>query len=159
MTADDRALVQRKLAAVLEREALPAPAVALMHEGVPQAKQRAGRFRGRSFNPPATARAERDLGYCFRSTVIDRPWLSNVAIVAVFYFPDRRRVDAENCMKTVMDAATKANVWRDDSQVTAQASWIELDAERPRTLIALCRTTSSLDRTVPMKKRGASLPL
>lgn len=131
---------------------------ALTAEGPPQAWQRAGMFGGRRhYTPKETRKAEKDLATLFKATIADRPWLTNIAIVAVFFFADRRRRDADNCMKLVMDAATKAHVWHDDSQVTAQAAFVEFDPARPRTVIALSPTTSSLDRTVPAKLRHGGL--
>lgn len=36
---------------------------------------------------------------------------------ATFYRADNREVDCDNLLKTLMDAATYAGVWRNDSQV------------------------------------------
>lgn len=128
-----------------------------MGEPVPWA--RAGSFKGRRFTPVKLKNAERDLAMGIRSGLLtDAPLLSNVAIVGVFFISNRRRVDVDNLMKTVLDAGTQAGAWRDDCQVTAQAAFAELDRARPRTLIALCETRSSLDRTVPASRvRGALL--
>ena len=67
--------------------------------------------------------------------------------------PDRRRTDSDNLEKLVMDAATKARVWHDDCQVTAKVVAVELDPVHPRTVVALCPATSSLDRTVGQRAR------
>lgn len=122
---------------------------AFVHVGAPIAKGRP-RFSAqhkRCFTPKRTQSAERDLVYAFR-VALDRraTLLDTVAIVALFYLPTRRRVDADNLMKLVMDAATAAAVWKDDSQVIAQAALVELDVARPRTVVALCPYTGTLTR-------------
>lgn len=122
--------------------------VAFEHPGDPASKARP-RFtsRGnRTYTPTRTLIAQRALAERFQSAMKGRMIEGNVAIAAVFYRPNRQRIDADNLMKLVLDAATAAGVWLDDSQVTAQASVVELDAERPRTLVALGPTTSSLSR-------------
>lgn len=123
---------------------------AFVHVGAPIAKGRP-RFSAqhkRTFTPARTVHAERDLVYAFR-VALDRraTLLDTVAIVALFYLPTRRRVDADNLMKLVMDAATAAHVWKDDSQVIAQAALMELDTDRPRTVVALCPYFGTLTRT------------
>lgn len=156
----DRELALATLGALRRDPVLPERTTVIVHPGRPQPKARARTFKGRYFTSKETAKAEQALLTTFRLEVLERPWMCNVAIVAIFYRPTRQRTDLDNLMKLVMDAATKANVWRDDSQVTAQASFIELDPVNPRTVIALCPATSTLDRTVPLKKRGSpSLPL
>ncbi len=127
----------------------------LVHDGIPVPKARARHTGGGThvYTPAKTTRAERDLAYCFRTAITDRPWLSNVALALIFYMPDRRRTDADNLEKLVMDAATKARVWHDDCQVTAKVVAVELDPVHPRTVVALCPATSSLDRTVGQRAR------
>jgi len=137
----------------------PDRVVAFVHEGqpVPKARPRLGKG-GRVYTPSTTSQAEDDLAWLFRSAVANRPWMTNVSMFLIFYMEDRRRVDVDNLEKLAFDAATKAHVWRDDCQLTAHASLIEYDPERPRTVIALSpTTTSSLDRTVPAKKRRGAL--
>ena len=51
-------------------------------------------------------------------------------------------------MKLVMDAGTEADIWVDDCYVTAQSSYVELCRERPRTLVVIAPTRSSLDRSL-----------
>ncbi len=161
MTRDaDRALALRKLQALVCVDLVERGQWAfLIHEGEPVAWERTGGFKGRRYTPTKTKHGERDLAMCLRTAVTDRPWYSNVAIVAIFFVSTRQRKDLDNCLKLVMDAGNQANVWRDDCQVTAQAAFLELDAAHPRTVIALCPVSSSLDRTVPMKARRTSLPL
>lgn len=73
-------------------------------------------------------------------------WESNVAVAVLFYRSTFQRVDIDNMLKLVLDAGTKARIWRDDSQVTALAGVLELDAVRPRTIIATAHHQSTLGR-------------
>ena len=153
--ARDAAMVRDRLLRITEA---PANSIRVMsHEGVPVPWSRAGSFKGRRFTPAKLVKAERDLAYCLRGAVPDRPLLSNVAIVAIFFLKDRRRTDADNLMKTVLDAGNQAGIWHDDCQVTASAVFVEIDRQHPRTVVALCPTSSSLDRTVQTKKRTGAL--
>lgn len=122
--------------------------VMFTHEGAPISKSRARwAFKtGRFYTPTKTAQAEASLSAEFQRALRGEPLTGSVAIVAVFYRPNFQRIDADNLMKLVMDAGTKARAWQDDSQVTAQASFLEYDPVRPRTVIALCPATSTLSR-------------
>jgi Holliday junction resolvase RusA-like endonuclease len=138
-----------RLGGLMLRPADPGETRAFVHVGAPIAKGRP-RFSAkhkRTFTPARTVHAERDLMYAFRVALNRRATLlDTVAIVALFYLPTRRRVDADNLMKLVMDSATAAAVWKDDSQVIAQAALMELDADRPRTVVALCPYHGTLTR-------------
>jgi Holliday junction resolvase RusA-like endonuclease len=126
----------------------PHDMIVFVHDGPPVSKARArwdGRRRGH-YTPDKSNRAQSALATHFMVTVPDRPWGSNIAIAAIFFRPNHQRIDADNLMKLVMDAGTEAQVWEDDCQVTAQAAFIELDADRPRTIVALCPTRSTLNR-------------
>ena len=126
--------------------------ISFIHEGDPASKARA-RFNfktKRTYTPQRTMSAENSLAWQFREATGGVTREGNIAIVAIFYRSNHQRIDADNLMKLVMDSATKAAVWKDDSQVTAQAAVIEYDADYPRTVIAMGPTESSL-------KRGAFL--
>lgn len=88
----------------------------------------------------AEARTARYLG--FRNP---EPMTGNVAIACIFYRPNFQRMDADNMLKHVCDAATGV-LWVDDSQVTAIAGLVQYDAEKPRTLIAWAHHTSTMVR-------------
>ena len=120
----------------------------IVHEGPPISKSRArySRITGRHYTPSGTRISQEALAWRFKSIHLP-PMGGCAALVAIFYRPNFQRIDADNLMKLVMDAATMANVWKDDCYVTAQASFMELDVERPRTVVAICPTVSSLDRT------------
>lgn len=121
--------------------------IAFIHPGEPVSKSRARFTRGgRVYTPKRTAASEQSLADAFTQSLRGRTLGGNVAIVAVFYRVTHQRIDADNLMKLVMDAGTRAHAWKDDSQVTAQAAVIELDAENPRTLIAFSTTESTMVR-------------
>lgn len=69
----------------------------------------------------------------------------NVALGCVFFRPDSQRIDTDNLLKHVCDAANGV-LWKDDSQVTAIMGVIELDAENPRTLVVVGHHASTLRR-------------
>lgn len=110
--------------------------------GVPTVKARP-RFSGRG-TYAADRDAERDTAYRLKQ-VVRQPHTGNVALACIFYRPDRRRVDADNMLKHVCDAANGV-LWLDDSQCTATAAVVELDAANPRTVVAVARHTSTLTR-------------
>ena len=118
---------------------------AFVVEGAPVSKARARWSKGRTYTPQRTADAQEFVAWHFKKA-IPEPLTGSIAIVAIFYRPNYQRIDADNLMKLIMDAATKAGVWVDDCYVTAQAAFIEMDHANPRTVIALCPTASSLDR-------------
>jgi Holliday junction resolvase RusA-like endonuclease len=119
-----------------------------VHEGNPIPKGRARFGNGHAFTPARTVHAEGALVRAFRDAWQRRPMLTDtLALVVLFYVPTRQRKDLDNLSKLVMDAATKARIWQDDSQVKAKTVVMELDALRPRTVIALCPYLGSLTRT------------
>lgn len=123
---------------------------AFVHQGEPVSKARARFTRsGRAYTPEKTETAEMALSWSFKESMQNRPtYQSNVAVAAIFFRPNRQRIDGDNLMKLVLDAATKAGVWVDDCQVTTQAAVVELDEENPRTIIAIGPSRSSMDRTM-----------
>lgn len=120
----------------------------VVHDGAPASKARArsSRFSNVHYTPRRTVAAQDGLAWRFKAQ--GKPPLSGaVAVLAIFYRPNFQRIDVDNLTKLVMDAATQGGVWADDSHVTAQASFVELDVVRPRTVVAICPTRSTLDRS------------
>jgi len=146
-TEGDVAIALRKLRALIGDDQDPQDLVCFVHKGAPCSKARARwhRKQQRFYTPQHVLDAQTSLAGRF-SHIPDRPWTCNIAIVAVFYRPNAQRIDIDNLMKLVMDAATEADVWTDDCHVTAQAAFIELDRDNPRTVVALCPTVSTLNR-------------
>lgn len=104
-------------------------------EGEPPSKARV-RFtsKGRPYTPQRTVDGEKRIAS--RLKLVGK-FSGNVALVAIFYRSSYQRIDVDNMLKAVLDAGTRAAIWDDDSQVTALLGVVELDRERPRTVIAL----------------------
>jgi Holliday junction resolvase RusA-like endonuclease len=113
-------------------------------EGDPASKARARFTRnGHSYTPKATQTAQEALAWRFRAKI--KPFQSNVAVGCIFFRPNRQRIDADNMLKLVLDAATGV-VWDDDSQVTAVMAAVEFDPERPRTVVVFAEHESTMLR-------------
>lgn len=119
----------------------------LVIPGEPPSKSRP-RFTktGRAYQSKADQNAEERTAWHFRRAFRgDQPWTGNVALGCVFFRPNKQRIDVDNMLKHVCDAANGI-AWVDDSQVTAVYGVAELDAEHPRTVLVLTRHHSSLVR-------------
>ncbi|HWV38840.1 MAG TPA: RusA family crossover junction endodeoxyribonuclease [Vulgatibacter sp.] len=140
----------------------PGRVIEVVHEGPPRPKERP-RFDGRSgraITGSRTKNQERWIGMRVAAAMKGQPFTGEVAVVMAFCLPDRRIRDADNLAKAAMDAATKGRAWVDDSQVTAQAALLELDAERPRTVLFIADRAPALGRkpadpTKQRKRRSA----
>lgn len=115
--------------------------------GEPKSKCRPRFSRsGHAYSSAKQRRAESALGLRLLAAFKNEPFPGNVAVGCIFFRPNRQRIDVDNLLKLVMDAATGI-CWKDDSQVTAQFGVIELDAEQPRTVIVMGEHVSTMDRT------------
>lgn len=124
--------------------------------GAPRAQKRHRDGKGFKYDPSLGDKI--DLAHELRGFP-DRPSEGNLALVAIFYRPDRRWMDGDNLQKLLLDAGTRANLWHDDCQVTAGAFVIELDKLRPRTVVLLGPHNSTLDRSnVEARKPPAPKP-
>lgn len=99
---------------------------------LPKARPRMGGRR--VYTPKRTVDAERQVAEAL--SVVSK-FDSNVSVKCTFYRDSKRRVDLDNLVKTVLDAATAAGVWHDDSQVTVLSAALELDKVNPRTEISI----------------------
>lgn len=115
----------------------------VVHEGEPASKARARVVRGHAYTPAKTAAAQAALAWQLNRLT---PFTGNVAVACVFHRGNRQRIDVDNLVKLVLDAATQARVWQDDSQVTGLLAVLELDAEQPRTVVAFAGHESSMTR-------------
>lgn len=114
-------------------------------EGAPWSKSRPRFSRAGHAYQPRDDRAQAEaLAWRMRGFLAER-FPANVAVACIFFRPNRQRIDADNMLKHVLDSATGV-AWEDDSQVTAVLGVIELDAERPRTVIAFGEHESTMTR-------------
>ncbi|WP_078503739.1 RusA family crossover junction endodeoxyribonuclease [Streptomyces sulphureus] len=113
--------------------------------GEPASKSRPRFSRnGKTYKTRADTDAEARTGWHFRRVFRDA-WTGNLALGCVFFRPNRQRIDVDNMLKHVCDAANGI-AWLDDSQITAVYGAAELDADEPRTLLVVARHRSSLER-------------
>jgi Holliday junction resolvase RusA-like endonuclease len=134
--------------------------LSLVWGGEPPTKTRPRFADGRTYKDSADEAAERKTGWQLRR-LFRQPWTGNLAIGLVFFRSDRRRIDVDNMVKHVLDAGNGIG-WVDDHQITALYGVAELDPAFPRTLLAVTRHVSSLDRTpaapaAPRKRAPAKL--
>jgi Holliday junction resolvase RusA-like endonuclease len=106
--------------------------------GKPQGKQRPRLGKGgRVYTPAATKRYERMVKW---SALEARPrgWklTGRFRVEVACYFPDERRRDCDNVLKSVMDALNRV-LYNDDSQVTIARVLTAVDRERPRTEVVV----------------------
>lgn len=131
-------------------------------DGVPASKSRPRFGRGgRVYTTAESRAAERATAWGLRQA-IPVPMTGNVALVCIFFRPNKQRIDADNMLKHVCDAANGV-VWVDDSQVTSIAGVVEFDAVRPRTVVAIAPHATSMTRgaddTTPCAACGAPMPM
>ncbi|MBB5081331.1 RusA family crossover junction endodeoxyribonuclease [Nonomuraea endophytica] len=77
--------------------------------------------------------------------IFDQPWTGNIALGCIFFRPNKQRIDVDNMIKHVCDAANGI-AWNDDSQVTAVYGVAELDQQSPRTVLIFAQHRSTLTR-------------
>lgn len=120
--------------------------------GVPWSKSRP-RFtrKGRAFPDPKDVEAEKRTA-TFLGATVRRPFTGNVALACVFYRPTLRRIDADNLLKHVCDAANGV-LWVDDSQCTAVTGVIDLDRADPRTVVTIAPHESGMVRDLSKPAR------
>lgn len=117
----------------------------LVIHGPPPSKQRPRFGRGGRVYTPAESRAAEERTSVFIRSSVQTPHTGNIALGCVFFRPNRQRIDVDNMLKHVCDAANGI-AWHDDSQVTTLFGRVELDAENPRTLIIFGPDESTMMR-------------
>lgn len=113
--------------------------------GAPWSKARPRFARSGHTYVPADDRDAQERTAAFLRSRMREPFTGNVALGCVFFRPNRQRIDTDNLIKHVCDAATGV-VWADDSQCTAVMGVLEIDRENPRTLIVIGKHYSTLTR-------------
>jgi Holliday junction resolvase RusA-like endonuclease len=114
-------------------------------KGRPRATIRNGRIQ--TYTPAETRKAETRLAWQLKRL---GHHTGPVALALVFYRSTRRRVDLDNLQKAVLDAATTAGTWDDDSQVKAMASLLMHDPAEPRIIIAIGQAAKQLSDQLEM---------
>jgi Holliday junction resolvase RusA-like endonuclease len=112
--------------------------------GAPPSKARHRHGRGRTFKTAKDIANEQHTAH-YLSAAVREPFPGNVAIGCIFYRPNRQRIDVDNMLKHVCDAA-KGILWEDDSQATAVFGVVELDPAEPRTVVVIGHHASTLER-------------
>lgn len=113
--------------------------------GAPWSKSRPRFARnGHTYTKPEDHDAEKRTATFMRSAV-RQPFTGNVGLACLFFRPNRQRIDADNLIKHVCDAANGV-LWIDDSQCTAVMGVMELDTDKPRTVIVVGEHESTLRR-------------
>lgn len=100
---------------------------------VPKARARKGKG-GRWYTPPRTRQYEahvRTAALAARQQAGGWPTDARYEVQARICFPDRRRRDGDNVVKSLLDAANGV-LWDDDSQVVRRTTEDTVDRERPR---------------------------
>lgn len=124
--------------------------VRVTYEGLPVSKARA-RFNPasgrRPYTPTRTVEYEQSLAWKIRLALGSREpdAESRFGLRCVFYRPTRQRIDCDNLIKAVSDAATGL-VWKDDSQVLEVIGRLFLAADRPHVEFAIYRVPDTAPR-------------
>ena len=110
---------------------------------VPKARARRSRRTGKWYTPTKTAQYENAVkaGAMFgaaelKSRGIAWPVACEYAVAVRCCFPDARKRDADNVLKSVLDACNKL-LWRDDVQVRRALTTREIDRDNPRTEVTV----------------------
>lgn len=113
--------------------------------GAPHSKGRHRHTRsGRPYMAAEDRNAEKETAF-YLKRIVDQPLYGNLALACVFFRPNRQRIDCDNMLKHVCDAANGV-LWHDDSQVTAIMGVVEYDPTNPRTVVVVAQHESSLVR-------------
>lgn len=114
-------------------------AAVLTVEGEPISKGRARFGKGRAYTPKETRIHEDRLKVLLLSVRrCGTDPTSRFGLRCVFFRSDRRRIDCDNLIKAVSDAATGV-IWKDDSQVLEVMGRLFVQSDVPRTMVAIYR--------------------
>ncbi|MER5699654.1 RusA family crossover junction endodeoxyribonuclease [Streptomyces mirabilis] len=100
---------------------------------------------GHAYKDPADVQAEQATKWKMRQFWRRGPLAGNVALGCVFFRSSRQEIDSDNMLKHVCDAGNGL-LWLDDSQITAKYGGIELDVDRPRTILVMAPHVSTMQR-------------
>lgn len=105
--------------------------LALSWEGTPHPQARPRVTKRGTFRPDADH--QKALQLILRRQT-PAPLDGSLIVACAFYLPDLRTRDTDNLVKHCLDSANGI-VWSDDRQVTGEIGYVELDRERPRTIM------------------------
>lgn len=103
--------------------------------GPPHAQQRPRVVRGGAYKPDSAR--ERAVAWQIKAQWPGGALEGPVAVFARFWMADARRRDLDNFCKGILDSATKAGIWHDDTQVSVLVALKGIDRENPRTEVAI----------------------
>lgn len=110
--------------------------VDLIVEGQPYSKARPRVTTRGTYTPKVQKANEEALAWQIRLACEHRPFEAAVEVGLIFYRSNRQRIDIDNLVKQVLDAANGV-AWKDDAQVTSIVARKRFDGERPRTVISI----------------------
>lgn len=113
-------------------------------QGPPKSKARARQGRNGGFYAPDKA-AQEATAWAIKIGLNGQRYTGSVVVGCLFFRPNLQRIDVDNMMKHVLDAATGV-AWNDDSQVVGLYGWVHLDPDRPRTIFAIGDVESTMNR-------------
>lgn len=112
--------------------------------GQPLSKARARITTHGAYTPARQRKNAQHLAAHFRGAVPE-PLVESVAVEMTFYRKGRQRVDLDNLVKQLLDAATGV-CWVDDVQVVKITATLELDNANPRTVVDIRSHNTSMPR-------------
>jgi len=118
--------------------------IALTIPGKPQPKQRARKGRHGWYTPSKTREYENrvkqfgDFELMHWRATSDRPWPldARYCLTVTLFMPDKRRRDADNCVKSICDGLNGV-LWDDDAQVVELRVRKDYDKEEPRSEVVV----------------------
>jgi Holliday junction resolvase RusA-like endonuclease len=102
---------------------------------IAKARPRLNRKTGRFYTPRDTQTFEDLVAWHVLGS--DEKFTGEVTMQIVFYMPDRKPVDIDNLIKSILDGLQKGKLIADDSQVRAIEAEIRRDEGEPRTEITI----------------------
>jgi len=111
--------------------------------GPPQPKQRARKGKGgRWYTPTPTRRYHAHVAACAHAALVKAkligkwPMDEEYMISIMIFFPDKRRRDADNVVKSIQDGCTHI-IWHDDHRVGCYSPPWRIDRDNPRAEVVI----------------------
>lgn len=94
------------------------------------------RSRTAMYTPRETLEFEEAIAWHARSAKIDFGE-AKVRVVCEFYMPDKKKVDGDNILKSVLDGLVTGAAFKDDSQVMQAMFTMHPNSSNPRTVVEI----------------------